>query len=35
MQPSDKIAATMNLPDNNDGDEDIFVADGAAVVVWA
>jgi|LauGreSuBDMM15SN_2_FD.fasta_scaffold1088098_1 hypothetical protein len=31
MQPSDKIAAIMNLPDNGDGDEDIFVA----VVVWA
>ena len=31
MQPSDKIAATMNLPENDDGDEDIFVA----VVVWA
>ena len=35
MQPSDKIAATMNLPENDDGDEDIFVADGVAVVVWA
>jgi hypothetical protein len=35
MQPSDKIAATMNLPDNDDKDGDLFVADGVAVVVWA
>jgi hypothetical protein len=35
MRPSDKITATMNLADRDDEDEDGFVADDFAVVVWA
>ena len=35
MRPSDKITATMHLTDKDDADEDVFVADDFAVVVWA